>query len=144
MRVEDLAPGLKQFFEGLSPRQTQVQGWSRLRWGMSTREAAYNFPQAQADPDDANKMTLQPDPPQSLEYSLSFQFGGAGRQLESVTLAFAGSRGVADFAAISQEISARLGAPLSQTETSTTWLRDGGQVSLSRSAQGGLVLNESA
>ncbi|MBI4799552.1 MAG: hypothetical protein HY794_12685 [Desulfarculus sp.] len=144
MRVLELAAGLKQFFEGLSPRQTQMTGWSRLRWGMSTREVAYNFPQAQADPGDANQMTLAPDPPQDLKYSLSFRFGGAGRQLESVTLSFAGSRGVADFAAISQEISARLGAPLSQTETSTTWQRDGGQLTLSKTAQGGVVLNESA
>lgn len=144
MRVEDLAPGLRQFFEGLSPRQTPMTGWSRLRWGMSTREVAYNFPQAQADPDDAGRMTLAPDPPQNLEYSLSFRFGGAGRQLESVTLYFAGSRGVADFAALSQEISARLGPPLSQTETSTTWRRDGGQLTLAKSAQGGLVLSESA
>lgn len=144
MRVEDLAPGLMQFFSGLSPRQSPIQGWSRLRWGMSTREVAYSFPQAQTDPDNPDQMVLQPDSPQNLEYSLSFSFSGPGRQLSAVTLSFGGSRGVADFANISQQLSARLGAPVSQTSDSSTWQRDGGQVTLSKSAQGGLVLSESA
>ncbi|CAO0823039.1 conserved hypothetical protein [Desulfarculales bacterium] len=142
-RVEDLSPGLNQLFGGFSLRQSAIQGWSRLSWGMGVVDALRNYPQAQASATGLNFLTLTPDSPQNLIYALRFRFSGPGRQLQSVTLSFSGSRGVADFASLNQAVSDRLDALVSQTGNITTWQRDGGQFTLSLSPKDGLVLNQS-
>ncbi len=141
MSSGDLVSGLNLFFDGLGAQQT-MPAWGRLDWGMSQTAVLRNYPQSRVDPDQADQLVLKPSGPQAQDYALTFGFDSPGRQLQSVKLEFGGSGGLADFAALSQAISARLGQPASQTETTTTWRRGQEQVSLTRSAQGGLVLSE--
>ena len=63
--------------------------------------------------------------------------------MDTVTLAFAGGEETADYAALTREITKRLGAPVQYTNTTTTWRRDDSDITLSKSPGGGVVLSES-
>jgi hypothetical protein len=67
----------------------------------------------------------------------------SGHQLESVTLLFSGSQEVADYAGLIEAVSLRLGTPVSQTETTTTWQRDDSQFTVSRQPEQGVVVSKS-
>lgn len=143
MQLDPLAQGVGRLLAGIDP-QRRLSGWERLRWGMSLDQARLNYPQAQPSPRDDGRLIIEPSDPTPNHYTLSFQFSAQGRQLESVSRAFAGSHQTADFAALSQELTRRLGAPVSQTQTATTWRRDDTQVTLSRGGGGGVALSQSA
>lgn len=143
MSDTSLVQGLTSFLSSLSPQQ-KLQGWDRLTWGMGEREFLANYPQAQARPGFDHQYQIMAGDPTANHYAISFDFSRPGRQLQSVTLTFAGGQETAGFAAISQEMTRRLGAPASQTQTSTTWQKDATRVTLSLSPQGGLVLSSVA
>ncbi len=143
MQFDPLVQGMGRLFAGISP-QTRLSGWERLRWGMSQQEARINYPQAAPSASDDSRLLIEPSDPTPNHYAISMQFSAQGRQLTSVSLTFAGSHETADFAQITQELTRRLGAPVSQTRTTTTWRRDETQITLSRDSGGGVVLSETA
>ncbi len=137
----DLVPGVVRFFRGLD-HQLPLQGWQRVKWGQSYDDVKRYFPQARASGD--YELVLEPaqgtvDRPYQI--TLAFDLN---HQLESVTLSFAGSRETADFAELSQRLNYWLGAPVSSTDTSTTWQRDTSQAELSMAPGGGVVLSQRA
>ncbi len=140
MWVAELAPGLNRFFQGVSPQQS-LAGWERVRWGMGFDEVQRYYPEAQANQAQTSLKLTGSDV--QLPWSISFGFDSS-RQLESVSLSFAGSREIKDFATLRDELNRRLGPPVSSTETSATWRRDDSEVSLSKAPDGSLVLSEKA
>jgi hypothetical protein len=138
MDAGELVIGLTEFFSGLD-LSGQVTGWGPLSWGMSWQSALRHFPQAEQKSD--YTLSLNSSPGEARQWSLELDFD-AGRQLQSVTLSFAGSQETADFARISRQLSRRLGHAAGQTQTSSVWTRDQSTVTLSRSPGGGLVLSE--
>lgn len=143
MSQTSIVAGLTGFLSSMSPQQ-RLQGWERLTWGMGEKEFLANYPQAKPRAGFDHQYQITSQDPTANHYSITFDFSRPGRQLQSASLTFAGGQETAHFAAISQEITHRLGAPVSQTQTSSTWQRDSTQVTLSVSPQGGLVLSSLA
>jgi hypothetical protein len=138
-----IVQGLNAFLSSLSP-QVKLQGWDRLAWGMSERDLLRNYPQARPRPGHDHQYQITSHDPAPNHYSIIYDFSRPGRQLQGVTLSFAGGQEGANFAAMSQELSRRLGAPVGQTATSSSWQRDSTRVTLSLSPGGGLVLSSLA
>ena len=134
----ELVPGLHRFFQGISP-QTRLSGWERISWGQSFEEVQRNYLQAT---EKNGRLLLTPDESVQRSWTITLGFD-TRRELNSVTLAFAGSEETADFAALTQEITRRLGAPVESTDTTNTWRRDDGEITLSMRPDGGVVLSES-
>lgn len=143
MSQMSIVAGLTGFLSSMSP-QLKLQGWDRLAWGTGEKEFLTNYPQAQARQGFDHQYQIIAGDPTANHYAITFDFSRPGRQLQSVSLHFAGGQEIADFATISQEMTRRLGSPASQTQTSTTWRRDTTQVTLSMSPEGGLVLSSLA
>lgn len=135
----DLVPGLHRFFQGVN-YQTSLNGWERVQWGQSREAVQRMYVEAR---ESGGNLVLDSGGEQQRGYEITFGFNRS-HQLDSVRLSFAGSGETADFSAIASEISARLGAPMAQTETTTTWQRDDNQVSLSRLPDGSLLMSEIA
>jgi len=136
----ELVPGVVRFFQGLS-HQLPMKGWQRVQWGQSYDDVKRYFPEAQTSGD--YKLVLNPEGSVERPYQITLAFD-RNHQLESVTLSFAGSEEVADFAELSQRLIYWLGAPASSTDTTTTWQRDQSQAELSIEPGGGIVLSERA
>ncbi len=141
MWIGELVPGLNRLFGGISP-QVSMQGWGRVSWGQSYDAVKTSYPQAEAS--GADKLVLRPEQSVEQDYTLSMSFGHKTRQLESVTLSFAGSREVDDYAAVTRALSNRLGHPVASDDNSTTWQRDDSTITLSKAPGGGVVLSETA
>lgn len=138
----DLVSGLNQLFGGLD-FTSGIRGWGRVRWGDSFDKVKTAYPQAVEEMRvTGRKLVLASSSGPGRPYQLVFDFD-SGHQLESVTLLFSGSQEVADYAGLIEAISLRLGTPVSQTETTTTWQRDDSQFTVSRQPEQGVVVSKS-
>ena len=138
MQRLELIPGLNRFLDGLGPGVLST-GWSGLNWDEDFSQVQRRFPDS-LESGASLKLSSKQGEVQKA-WSITFGFNSS-RQLNSVTLSFAGSRETADFAKISAELSRRFGAPVQNTETSQTWRKSGASFTLSRQPGGGLVLNK--
>ncbi len=137
----ELVPGVVRLFQGLD-HQLPMKGWQRVKWGQSYDDVKRYFPQAETSGD--FKLVLKPgEGTVERPYQITLAFD-QNHQLESVTLSFAGSEEVADFADLSQRLNYWFGAPASSTDTTTTWHRDTSKAELSMAPGGGVVLSELA
>ncbi|MCB2188372.1 MAG: hypothetical protein KQJ78_18280 [Deltaproteobacteria bacterium] len=140
MPSNDLAAGLAKLFQGVSPPY-RPSGWGRLAWGDDWATVRRNYPDLQET--SPARLTSFSPMPQARTWRLDFGFN-ATHNLTSITLTFGGGRETADYAYISQELSARYGAPVASTATSATWEMTGNQVRLSSAPGQGVVLSERA
>ena len=136
-----LVPGLSRLLAGMStPGSQDIDGWGRLGWGMAYDQVKTRYTQAVEDGPDLKITSTKGG--QRKGWSLTFGFDD-GRRLDSVTLRFEGGSELSDFSKISRELSARLGAPASTTQTSATWNQGGNTYVLSTEPGQGVVLSQS-
>jgi hypothetical protein len=137
MQRLELIPGLSRLLNGISHSEP-ARGWSGLDWGEDFSRVKNRFPDAVAS--GSGLRLSSPESGPDLGWDISFAFD-SNRQLESVSLSYAGSRETADFASLSEQLNQRFGAPVSSTETSQTWQKGGASITLSREPGGGVVFS---
>ena len=135
----ELTSGLNRFWGGLdfSSDSRPITGWGLVGWGASQEDMARIYT---GSVDNEGSLVVSGQDYQKRQYSISFGFNSS-RQLNSVTLSFAGGQELADFKPISERIIARFGGPDQVTTTSATWTSGDNEFNLSKSPGGGLVLS---